>query len=61
MPKFPIEVQWHYRAFDYAILEIEAPTLKEAQEIALARAEEHGLGDATAGQIYEAEYVINDE
>lgn len=61
MPKFSIEVQWHYKSFDYASVEVEADTLGEAKVKALEHVEGHGLPCPLEGQIYDGEYAVNDD
>jgi len=61
MPKFNIEVQWHYKSFDYVVMEVEGATLEEAKDKALALAESGHCQVTcwTEGQIYDAHYEIN--
>lgn len=60
MPKFFIEVQWHYKSFDYTEIEVEADSMEEAQVKALAQAEAEGQTIGWLdGQIYHGEYSVN--
>lgn len=61
MPKYQIGVQWHYRAFDYAQLVIEADSLEAAKEKALELTAAGKIQDWMDGQIYDGENQINDE
>lgn len=57
MPKFNIEVQWHYHAFDYKVFEVEGESLDDAKNKALAMAP--NAGDWCEGQIIDGNYEIN--
>lgn len=61
MPRFEIEVQWHYKVFDYTTIEVEAEDLAEAQNKALHMAQMEGqtLGWMD-GQVLEGEYFVNE-
>jgi len=61
MKKYQIEVQWHYRAFDYASVEIEAESLEAAKEQALIMEKSGQITDWSDGQIYDGAAEINDE
>lgn len=61
MPKYQIGVQWHYRAFDYTQVEIEADSLEAAKEKALALNAAGKIQDWQDGQIYDGESQINED
>ena len=58
MPKFNIEVQWHYKSFDYVVMEVESATMEEAKDKALALAQ-NGPCDWSEADIYDGHYEIN--
>ena len=61
MAKYSIEVQWHYKSFDYADIEVEADSMEEAKDKALAHAANHKPADWFDGQITGGEYFVNED
>ena len=61
MPVFNIEVQWHYRSFDFTEVPVNKPTLEEAKDEALRLvAAKPDAFDWTEGQVIDGNFEVND-